>query len=139
MFYLVLIIYFGNVTVIEAIKWLLYQGLAIVFPGYALIVLSRLHLKSQVQLFAFSYTMGYVLQIINYFVLMPLHLSDFFIIMITCEDLLLFYLLCIGNCKLKGEKHKWDDMIKNLLQPWKEVDSSSSSAYVCVAFVFFAC
>ena len=138
MFYLVLIIYFGNVTVIEAIKWLLYQGLAIVFPGYALIVLSRLHLKSQVQLFAFSYTMGYVLQIINYFVLMPLHLSDFFIIMITCEDLLLFYLLCIGNCKLKGEKHKWDDMIKNLLQPWKEVDSSSSSAYVCVAFVFFA-
>ena len=137
-FYLALIVYFGNVTMIEAIRWLLYQCLAIVLPGYALVILAQLHLKSQVQLFAFSYATGYVLQIANYFIMMPLQLHNFLIILIICENLLLLYLFYKKKYKLCKGKHKWIDIVKSLLQPWKEVDTSSGSIYVCMVFVFLA-
>lgn len=110
--------FISNITFGEIFAFFLFQCFAIFGIGLMIVYLLDLPLCSDIQVFVFAYGVGYVIQIINYYILMPLKQSDMFLVLLATETIVLFF-LCLSK-KSEG---------------LKEMEVNLQETYVCVGFV----
>lgn len=69
-------VFFDDGSVLNGIKYSLFQLFGMLVPGLALLLLLRPQRLSQIELFMYSYVLGYACSIIIYFLVMPFGFKD---------------------------------------------------------------
>lgn len=86
--YVILISLSGNITGAEAAMFLLFQIFAVFLCGYVIVRLLKIPICSDIQMIGLAYATGYILQIINYYLLVPFGGRGLLPVLIVLEVLL---------------------------------------------------
>lgn len=109
--FLTIVVILSNITIMQGIKYGLFIFFAEGMCGYVIVRLVGIKPDTQVQLLAFSLGLGYCLQIVNYYLLVPVGLRALLPYVIIVESLFAGIFLYLK----RGEFIKYEESNKELV------------------------
>lgn len=95
-----------SIPIVKGILFLLYQIFCVLIPGMALLILLRVEQKSDIAFISFSYAVGTIFSLLQYFLLATLHLFGFAPVMSLVVSIVSFGFLAKKYSKLQLERDR---------------------------------